>query len=75
MGQILRLDHRGHGPVAKWEIGDKAEIKTAAEVFDDHRAKGFAMFDISDPLDVGKQLIAFKPEATEILALPKMAGG
>jgi hypothetical protein len=85
MGKILRLDDRGHGPVAKWDPKNKAEVRAAERVFKQHTAlvpngKGelvplYTMFDVSDPNKLGTQLESLDPEATEILAVPQIVGG
>jgi hypothetical protein len=75
MSALYKLDHTGHGLVAEWEQDDAAAQKVAAGEFDALAAKGFTMFDISDP-QVGKPpLKAFDPNATEVIAVPRMAGG
>jgi hypothetical protein len=71
MGVINRLDHRGHGPVAEWDRGQGEEV--AAQVFAEHQAGGYTMFDISK--GDGVKLDAFDPAAEEILAVPRMQAG
>ena len=72
-GVIYRLDRSGHGEVAKW--GEDAESRKAgAAVFAELAEKGFTMFDVTDP-EAGTKLEAFKPEATEIIAVPRMVAG
>lgn len=71
-GVMSRLDHRGHGPVARW-TEDKATHVNAAQVFGEHVRNGYTMYDISD--NIGHKLDAFDPAATEILATPRMRGG
>ena len=83
MGEINRLDHRGHGPMATWSPNNKVEIKTAEEVFNKLRlpvakgGEGNELYDISDPQNPGIHMKTFDPAATEILAVPlgKMVGG
>lgn len=74
MGIMYKLDKTGHGEVAKW--GDDAESREAGQAaFKDLADKGFTMFDTSDPT-VGKPALkAFDPEATEIVAVPRMVAG
>ena len=73
MGVMFKLDASGHGEVAKW--GADAESRAAGTAaFQALADKGFTMFDITDPME-GKKLEAFDPNATEILAVPRMVGG
>ncbi len=74
MGKIFKLDRTGHAPVVEW--GDDAASREAgAEAFKSLIARGFTMFDTSDPL-VGKPVMrAFDPEATEIIAVPRLVAG
>ncbi len=80
MGVLNRLDHRGHGPIAKWSEDTRSRGKAAAE-FAAHIAEGYTMYDISEPPGVtpgkalGRKLDAFDPEAIEILAVPRMIAG
>lgn len=57
-------------------MGADAESRAAGQAaFAELDAKGFVLFDISDPT-VGKPALkAFDPEATEIIAVPRMVGG
>ncbi len=73
MGRIYKLDRSGHGEVAAW--GDDAQSREAGEVaFKSLVERGFTMFDVSDP-QKGEKLEVFKPEATEIIAVPRLVAG
>ncbi len=73
MGTMSKLDRTGHGQVADW--GADAESRTVGETaFKRLAAEGFTMFDVTDPL-AGEKLEAFRPEAGEIIAVPRMKGG
>jgi hypothetical protein len=73
MGVLYRLDKSGHGEIAKW--GDDAESRAAgAKAFADLAAKGFSLFDVTNPLE-GKKLDSFDPKAAEIIAVPRMVAG
>jgi hypothetical protein len=73
-GVLFKLDKSGHGEVAKW--GEDAESRAAGDAaFKALADKGFTMFDTSDKL-VGKPAMhAFDPEATEIVAVPRLVAG
>lgn len=72
-GKLYKLDSSGHGEVATW--GDDAESQAAgAAAFKELADKGFAMFDVTDP-HAGDVLKEFKPEATEIIAVPRLVAG
>ena len=73
MGRLYKLDRTGHGEVAAW--GDDAESRAAGDAaFKSLTERGFTMFDVTDPQN-GEKLEAFKPEATEIIAVPRMQAG
>lgn len=73
MGVLYKLDRSGHGEVAKW--GDDAASREAgAKAFADLAARGFTMFDVTQPQE-GRKLDAFDPHAAEIIATPRMIGG
>lgn len=74
MGKIYKLDRSGHGEVASW--GDDAESRAAGEAaFKSLVDRGFALFDVSDS-QIGKPALrAFDPEATEIVAVPRLVAG
>lgn len=73
-GKLYKLDRSGHGEVATW--GDDKESREAgSEAFKSLTERGFTMFDVSDPL-VGKPVMkSFDPEATEIIAVPRLVAG
>lgn len=73
MGILYKLDRTGHGEVAKW--GEDAESRDAgAKAFAALADAGFTMFDVTDP-QAGRRIDAFDPEATEIIATPRMQAG
>ncbi len=73
-GKLFKLDSSGHGEVATW--GADAESRAAGEAaFKSLTERGFAMFDISDPKICKTTMRAFDPEATEIVAVPKLVAG
>jgi hypothetical protein len=73
-GVIYKLDRTGHGEVAKW--GEDAESRAAgAAAFADLAAKGYTMFDITNPQEDAPILKAFDPEAREVIAVPQLVGG
>ena len=74
MGKMHKLDATGHGEVAAW--GEDAESRAAGDAaFKSLAERGFTMFDVSDPL-VGKPAMrAFNPEATDIIAVPRLVAG
>ena len=73
-GTLYKLDKTGHGEVATW--GDDAQSREAgAEAFKSLADRGFAMFDVSDKLIGKPALRAFDPEATEIVAVPRLVAG
>jgi hypothetical protein len=75
-----RLDHRGHGPIARWSEDAASRAEAAAE-FGRHQAMDYTMYDISarpgltPGEEIGRKLDAFDAEATEILAVPRMVAG
>ncbi len=73
-GRLYKLDRSGHGEVAAW--GEDAESRATGEAaFKSLTERGFTMFDISEPT-VGKPTMkAFDPEATEIIAVPRLVAG
>ncbi len=77
MGVISKLDHRGHGLVATWDKADKLSFQAAEATFGDLVEQKNKMFDISDekPEAEHRELKAFDPNATEILAVPQLQGG
>ena len=73
MGVIYKLDHTGHGEVARW--GADAESRAAGKAaFTRLVAQDFTMFDVGSPF-AGRRLRAFDPEAREVIAVPRMIGG
>ncbi len=74
MSVINRLDGRGHGPVARWSAEHADQVVSAKQVFDKMLEDGYLMTDVSDPKEE-VVLKAFDPNATEILAVPRMIGG
>ncbi len=73
MAIIMRLDHRGHGMIAKYEAGDPASCAAAEKVFDDHVKLGYKMADITE--NDGTFMQAFDPNVSEILAVPALVAG
>ncbi len=72
-GKLYKLDSTGHGEVAAW--GEDVQSREAgAAAFRDLETRGFTMFDVSDP-QRGEKLRAFRPEASEIIAVPRMQAG
>ena len=71
MGTIYKLDRTGHGEVATWG-DDAASRAVGAAAFADLAAKGFTMFTGGTE---GRKLEAFDPEATEVIAIPRLVGG
>lgn len=74
MGQMIRLDSRGHGPIAKWDAEKIGEVKAAQAVFAEHQANGYTMFRMDGPAE-GQKMGSFDPEAQGIVAVPRMQGG
>jgi hypothetical protein len=74
MGKIYKLDRSGHGEVASWDADAESRAAGAA-AFDDLVNRGFTMFDTSDKLASKSPLQAFDPDATEIIAVPRMVAG
>ena len=72
MGEMIRLDSRGHGTIAKW--ADAKGAAAAKAIFDKHVAMGFSMFRIDAPGETS-QLKAFDPAAVAIVAVPRFVGG
>lgn len=73
-GKLYKLDKSGHGEVAMWG-DDAASWEAGAEAFKSLAERGFTMFDVSDRL-IGKPAMrVFDPEATEIIAVPRLVAG
>ncbi len=73
MGVLYKLDRTGHGEVATW--GEDADSRAAGQkAFADLASKHFTMFDVTNP-QAGRKLDAFDPDATEVIAVPRMVAG
>lgn len=74
--KIYVLNRSGHAALAEWTPTNKAEIKTAEEVFGDLQKRNFHLFDVSNPQEETKQeMTEFNPQAKEILAFGQLEGG
>lgn len=72
-GKISILDRTGH---SEHTWCDDPESRAAGEkIFKELVAKHFTMFDVSNPPAGGTALREFNPDATEIIAVPRMEGG
>jgi hypothetical protein len=72
---IMRLDHRGEGPVALWDPDNKIEIKTAEEVFKGELARGANLHDLAKAHRIDSIMKTFDPDVEEILSIPQVEGG
>lgn len=81
--RMRRLSQRGDDTLATWDPeaavqGDteaQEAVKAAERLFRENTARGEAAFAVDPETKEGRRLDAFDRTATEILVIPRMAGG
>lgn len=68
------MDLSGHTEV-HWDPENDEETRTAREMFDAMRAKGYQAFRIGLMGGKGRRIDAFDPQAEKMILIPHMAGG
>ena len=70
------LDRTGHLTV-NWDVDNADEVKTAREMFDAMRAKGYSAFTVRGKKrnKPGDKLTAFDADVEEMILTPPIAGG